>query len=226
MKIKSKSLLFSRLCIDARLASSMRAVEKTLSFFPNLSQTRTGGKLCYYMSNGDPDCFYLLELGRDAIFMSICSVSSPTYYLNDALLKLLEIMHMLNSDYEIYANSLYPYLIFALSGMQIEKYSNILNKNEACRLDRDADLILAGRINSLVKEKEAYKGINSRAMERIECLTAKLLVFESRSDPSVSRISKSLGLEAEELRKMLLRMPRFGYKAIYKTSDAFELVKL
>jgi hypothetical protein len=63
-------------------------------------------------------------------------------------------------------------------------------------------------------------------MERIECLTAKLLVFESRSDPSVSRISKSLGLEAEELRKMLLRMPRFGYKAIYKTSDAFELVKL
>lgn len=214
----------SRIPLRAKLIKKISNVKSALESYPALNPTKYGTLLKYRIeSEIAEEHFYMLEIDKESITIEIHASASPSYFFNEALLRLLSIASVLDGLYEFRIQDLFPYFVYSLAKQQINYYGQKLEKNEGN--EDNSDMILAKRINSLILEnailKEQLKNISAKFIHSI----STLIIMKYSYNSDVDSITKDNGLERNEVLEALKIMPDLGYRVI-DYGNRFNLVKI
>ena len=107
-RIGSKDYLLSIISVDARLLTSLDSIRDVLGRYPGFSalKSKDADRLRYLVRGETDGHFYTVELGKERVSIKIHSISSPLYFADEALVRLLSTASYLGSDYEIDMRSL------------------------------------------------------------------------------------------------------------------------
>lgn len=214
--------LISKLEVKAKLITSMGDIQQKLSIYPNLRQVRRGTLLGYVIEEEHSNRFYSIELDSAHATIIVYSRTTPLYFLDEALIRLLSILQNISKYYEVTLESLYPYLILALSWQRLGR----MLVGGAPAESENTDIILSKRLIELTKSNMQLNEVCNAVINKSRRLLLKLIVLESASNPSIEAISKSAGVRRDEVEKALHDMHESGYKAVLLDSDRFNLVRL
>jgi hypothetical protein len=222
-KNEGKGYLLSRIEVSARLLTRMASVRRTLALYPNLKPVRSGTCLEYVLDDGEArDHFYLVRIESTFATLAIYSKTTPLYFIQEAVLRFLNIIQVIGRDYEVRLPSLYPYLILALSGQQTRR---ILLEETSVQKE-NPDILLARRLIQLMKENKRLGEIHTAELGRSRRLLQTLVVIEGSGGAGIEEITKNTGLSKAEILGILPSLHEIGYKAISITSDKFNLVRM
>jgi len=219
----AKGYLMSRIEVNSRVITDMDNVKKKLEVYPNLKRTRCGACLNYILGDEETrDHFYTIEINRTNAAIVIYAKITPVYFLQEALLRFLNIMQIVSKDYEIGVAGIYPYFVLALGGKQI----NQVEKEEGRSHTENSDILLAKRLIQLLNENKTLREAQRTVLNKSRRLLQRLIVLESANSSSVEEIVGRIGLNKEEVASALESMPEIGYRTIYVNSNRFNLVKM
>ena len=225
---KRESCLVSKIKVRANLVSNIREVKRKLKSYPGLEQVKDGNTPSYMLRcNKSEERFYTLELDSGSVSINIYSSSSPIYFLQEAVLRLLSVMELTKKEYEFYFEDLYPYLILVLAREQISNYTErIVAANRTIDRTDDADILLAKRVILLTKENARLRKNLSDVEEKNRKLLVNLVTQKQSANCDIGTLTQEIGVDREEIIKALSQTKELGYKAVYKSKDRFELVRL
>jgi len=219
------SYLMSRISVKLRLLSSLESTEHKLKNYPGMLLASRGTSLKYVIDQ-QSDHFYTFEIAKDKAELDIFSRQTPLFYMQEALLRLMNLL-LIVKDCEVEIGSIFPYIIAILARQQL---SGILESAPSGRHDAkmqtDVDLLLAKRVKELLKENIDLKQTAAETKAKLEKVTLQLIVASSAGTPSIKELASRTRLSELELKSAIAQLPKLGYKAVYKTSDSFELVSL
>ncbi len=221
---KRESYLISRIPIQSRLKSSMDQVRASLESYPHMRLLQSGEQLRYLLQvESLEDRFYTFSFCSDSIVLELHSKTSPHYFLQESMLRLLSVMLPLADDYEFSAASIFPYLIELLGRERIRHYAEAINEG---RSQGSSDIVLASRINSLLKANSELKlrcgELEVRARKAVSCL----ILAKYGSNASIDGVARENGLDRQEILSALEFMPELGYRVIRDNQNRFSLVRL
>jgi hypothetical protein len=218
-----RGYLQSRMSVGARLATRMSSVKRTLDLYPSLRPIRSGTCLEYLLGDAEgSDHFYSVRLEADRAYLTIFSRTTPVYFIQEAVLRLLSILQTIGKEYEPSFHDLYPYLILALSSQQTRQ---ALLKDPPLPKD-NSDLVLAKRIIQLMRENAELKGRLGMELRRSRRTLQALVVAEAEAGAGIGEIAKAAELSREEVERVLPTLHEIGYKAIQADPDRFDLVRM
>jgi hypothetical protein len=216
--------LLSRIPVNARLLAKPSVLASVLSSYPWLRQLKKGSSLKYAVGEEREDCFYTIEFSKDSVLLTIHSKSSPLYYTQEAMLRILTVFSALEGLYEPDVRSLYPYLINLLASDRFIQLSERLSSEKQDQ-ELGSDIVLAKRINALLSEK-------ARLMEKLEnekkksiSLLSKFLIIKYGSNIDLEAAAMDTGIEDKEIENTLKQMEEQGYKNIRMGKKKFSLVR-
>lgn len=218
-----RGYLLSRIEVSARLLTRMASVRRTLALYPNLRPVRSGTCLEYVIDDGEVrDHFYLVRIESTSATLVIYSKTTPLYFIQEAVLRFLNIIQVIGRDYEVRLPGLYPYLILALAGQQMRR--TLLE--EASVQKENPDILLARRLIQLMKENKRLREMHTAELGRSRRLLQTLVVIEGSGGAGIEEITENTGLSKADILGVLPSLHEIGYKAIRMTSDKFNLVKM
>jgi len=212
--------LLSRMAVKARLLTRRSALAGFLSSYPLLRQLRKGTRVAYLVGEDREDCFYTAEFSDDAVVLTIHSKDSPLYHMQEALLKLLSMLSLLEDFYVPDMRSLYPYLINLLSSYQFSQLSDRLARPKA---EQDSDIILAKRINALLREKSDSAEKLKTERRRLIAVLSKFLVVKYGNILDLDSAARETGIERGELEGMLEGIEGLRYRKVRINEGRFSL---
>jgi hypothetical protein len=222
-KDEGKGYLLSRIEVSARLLTRMASVRRALEPYPNLKPVRSGTSLEYLLDDRQVrDHFYLVRIESASATITIYSKATPLYFIQEAVLRFLNIIQVIGRDYEVHLPSLYPYLILALAGQQTRR--TLLE--EASVQKESSDILLARRLIQLMKENKRLREMHTAELGRSRRLLQTLVVIEGSGGAGIEEITKDTGLSKAEILGILPSLHEIGYKAIRMTPDKFNLVRM
>ena len=208
--------------VDATLATGMAEVKRRLECHPGLSMVGNGSRVRYHVAgDNEKDHFYVVELGAGYMAIETYAKSSPVYFMQEALLRLVAISSLLRDDYTMQLQSLFPYLVGVLAGRALGDMAQKLDDGVRWR---DTDILLAKKIIGLTKENACLRERGAK----LEALSGKLLVSmmiaKYSHDVTVDAIASESGIDAKEVAAALASMPAHGYRVVYSGEKRFSLV--
>ncbi len=217
--------LLSRIPIKARLLAKLSTLASVLGSYPWLRQIRKGSSLKYAIGEEREDCFYTIEFSRDSVLLTIHSKSSPLYYTQEALLRILTLFSALEGLYEPDVRSLYPYLINLLASNHFVQLSENLSSEKPDQ-NLGSDIILAKRINALLGEKAKLMEKMDNEVRKSRFLLSKFVITKYGNNIDLEMATRETGIEGRELENALRQMEEQGYKNIRVGKKRFSLVKV
>ncbi|MEM3839405.1 MAG: hypothetical protein QXF01_02395 [Candidatus Micrarchaeaceae archaeon] len=218
----TEGFLTGRMSMNAKLVTSIGSIKRKLSHYPSLSLIAEGSSLRYMLNHDSESRFYILSITREDVALELFSRTPPIYFINEALLRLLSFAAVLSEDLEFDMRSIFPYLIEALSS-QIPQPK--IAKLDSGKAKPQADLILAGRINQLLRQKAQLERELSESAAKLSRIVALHIIkccgpaFEAES------ILGELGIGIEELGVAIAIMPELGCRAVHMGRGRYSLVK-
>lgn len=219
--LKKNDYVVSDIKVKCKLLTDMKSVRKNIELsrdFIFAKSTRLK-----YILRERPDLYYIVSFDKDSIEFGIYSSGDPLRCLDDALLRLFDIMAILSSDYEVTINGLYPYLIRALAGKPLSFYEEKIPQK---RTDSGTDLILARRISTLMDANAKLDADSKRLYSQLGDLFYNSLAFRHGHGMTIDSITNSLGLDNDIIKRLIADGANFGYKIVHSDSENFDLVKL
>ncbi len=213
----------SKICSNAKLLRTLSSVAKELECYPGLVRIRRGTTLAYLIGREAGDCFYTVELSKDAIALTIHSKASPVYYFQEALLRLLSIFSILEEFYVVDLRSIYPYLINVLGASQL---GNLVDKS-----DKDGsrwsgiESILAKRINSLLSQNAALQGSLEEKERKLDLLLSRFIIAKYGGTVDLDTAAKDIHVESTDIEKAIKNMESLGYKGVRVGERRFSLMR-
>jgi hypothetical protein len=218
-----KGYLLSRIEVSARLLTRMGSVRRTLDLYPNLKPVRSGTCLEYLLDDGEArDHFYLIKIDNTSAKLAIYSKTTPLYFIQEAVLRFLNIIQVIGSDYEVRLSSLYPYLILALASQQMRR--TLLEEPPTKR--ENSDILLSRRMIQLMKDNKRLRELYGAELGKSRKLLQFMVILEGSGGAGIGEITKNTGLSRDEIAGILPSLHEIGYKAISINSDRFNLVKI
>ncbi len=218
-----KSYLFSRISVGAKPMSSFARIKECLRPYPSMELERDGNSLAYVIGEKDGrDHFFLLELDKESIAVSIYSKHTPMRHLQEAMLRLLGVLHTLSSCYDVEMNSLYPYLIMTIAEQQLDTMQYARSQTR----DAIPDTILSRRLMATLSENASLKEERSKLAETLKRVVLRAVVLSSFSDHSVGSIAGRLGIGKKEVVAALDGAESAGYRVVSTGKGTFKLVRL
>lgn len=216
----SERRILMRLPVRARLKISIVELRNLLRKYPGLRQFSHGKRASYYFdATNELIVFHFLE---DSIIYEIYSSSSPVYLLREALLRLFGVVIFLQDAYDLFPESIFPYVVSELSKQEI---NSIPKKVVGAKIN--SETILSKRIITLLDDVESLTTENTELKSRFSLLAAQLLIKESESGLiSISEVSKKYSLKQDVFDSAKNLLGRFGYRAIHQGPDRLKLVNL
>lgn len=204
--------------LRAKLNCSLTKLIATLSNYPNLHLFSKGTELRYAIDCGSN--FYLFRFGPDYIIEEVYSGDSPIYHLTEALIRMMSVVAYLGDSYSVRVESIFPYLISALAGKQIESG---LPKPQA---KSGSDLILAKRIMQIKSSFEKLQSENALLRKETARLLFHLILAESAKGPFNSQaVSKKYSVDGLAIKNALGISGSLGYRVVSQNPESLILVR-
>ena len=212
----------SRIILKAVLKTSLASVGARMLCYPALKQITGNAGLRYLIAPEKiKDRFYVLDLKRTEIIITLNALSSPSYLLRELTLYTVSICMTLSEDYDMDLKGLLPYLCAMLSTHDITG-----NETKRPNLNRESDILLSRRIVEL-------KNQNNELTKRCEQLNASLIsilsnfmAYKYRQITDVNSISKELGIETNLILMALEQLRSQGYKILNGRGGTLEIVRI
>lgn len=217
--------LISKIPVKAKLISSQTKLAKVLGSYLWLRQTREGSNLVYIFGEERKDCFYTVEFSKSLISLTIHSKSSPLYYSQEALLRILSLLSALEDIYEPDIRSLYPYLVNLVASVPFYQLSEKLSSRRE-GAESESDIMLAKRINVLLAENEDIKAKVEKSRLKLRYLLSSFLLLKYGNTINIETVAKDTNIDKEEIEEMLGEMKEFGYKGIKIGEGRFSLARI
>ena len=223
-KRKLESYLISRIPLKAVLVGSLGEVKASLKEYPHIKLLSERQGLRYLLQvESLEDRFYTICFNADSVILELHSRASPHYFLQESILRLLSILMLLADNYEFNTASILPYVIELLGREQIRRHSEKIREDAK---PAPSDIILASRINRLLKENSALKergdALESKERRAVSCL----ILARYGVAGNIDDVAKESLLEREDIVSALEHMPELGYRAIKESQNRFSLVRL
>lgn len=219
----ARGCLFSKLQVDARLMTRVASVKKEMGAYPALNLVREGTSLFYEIRCDEKDDhFYSLELGKASVSLTIYSRQNPTFFMQEATLRLLGILQILSGSYEVKIGSLYPYLILALADQQLTR----LAREEIRKEDTEPELILARKIISLMKENVILKEDYRKTHEKLRRVVLEAMAISGSVKDSAEEVAATLKIDKNDVLAALALAREAGYRVMHTGNSGFSLVRV
>jgi hypothetical protein len=214
--------LSSRISLRASIKTDMRCVRSRMSCYPAMRLSATGTRLTYVMDCEKwADRFHTLELETDRITLTTNSVSSPTYFLKETVLRLVSVSMALSEDYEIDLHGLMPYLIHVLSSSDA-----LTHETEPANFNRDADIILSERVIELLGQKNKLESAANGYRSKLVSAVSALILCKYGNGADRIGMPKDLGVDREIMSEAINELGSRGYRAISSKDGNLEMVRL
>jgi biotin operon repressor len=220
---ETKEYLFSRICIDAAICSSMARVKELLKPYPNMRLERDGTSLRYLLERNDAcDHFFSLEFEKRSIAITVYSKRTPALFIQEAMLRLLGVIQTLSGCYRVELESLYPYLVMVIAAQQLD--SALPQKTQEC--NPLPDVILSKRLIKLINENSKLREEQESLTKNFRRMVLKAVVLSSVSEHSVDSIAAKLGIAKKDVVAALDSAESVGYRVVSTGRGTFNLVRL
>lgn len=217
--------MISIMPLKARLKVSTSTLRQTLKLYPGFRELSYGTVLRWLLENGPDDRFYIVEFSKNLITITLHSRASPLYYMQEVLLKTLSIISLLIDSYDLEISSLYPYLINILASNQLSQLRDkVIEKGP--KIDLGSDIILAKRINELLRDNSRFGKELAVASDKIDLLLSRFIILRYGNSVDIDLIVKETGLESKDVENSLNRIKEIGYKAVSLGNKRFSLVRI
>ncbi len=221
--MRNKDYLFSSISVNAVLISGFAKIKRCLVPYPGMTLERDGTKLLYSMSAAEgEDHFFLLELGKESISMSIYSRLTPMRFIQEAMLRLLGVMQTLSDCYKIEIGSVYPYLIMTIAEQQLDMLQRE-SKHTGMELP---DIILSKRLIAVMNENLTLVEARDRIEKNFKRVVLKAVLLSGLTDYSIESIAGRLGIEKKEVTEALDGAESMGYRVVNAGRGTFNLVRI
>ncbi len=222
---KHTEVLLMRIPIKVRLMTRLHEVKNEMENYPNYKLGRIGTILKYQIvGTKKAGIDYRVELGRSHIILEIGSVDSPLYEMRNSLNILIGTCAILKDHYEVDFGSLYPYLAYELNKEQVDYYDK---QFQQFRKENYSDIILARRINELLRKRNSLTNKVSALESDFGGLIAKILVFEGlHRTTSISEIGSKYSLSKEQVDSGIDCLTKNGYRIRKNSKDKFSVVAI
>lgn len=207
------------------MLSDEASVKKCLDNYPSIKHLSRTKTLSYVARETERDHFYIASFEKDRITLTVYSKTSPTYLSGELLLRLLSFCAMLHNEYEFDIKEIFPYLIESLAGNHINTYKDSIESRARGSNQGNSDIILAKRINSLVKENMALKELNKSLESKKTRFIAEFIALKYGNNAIIDSIERENQLESWEVAKALEFMQSTGYRLVYISKERFRLIK-
>ncbi len=215
--------LFSVISVELTSHPDISAVRDRLGFYPQLRLERSGTALLYTIDQDrGGDHFYTLEVTGSRISLTIYSARTPVFFIQEAVLRMLGMVQTLSGICEIRLESLYPYLIAALTQQEI--YS-MLPKQET-RASLSSDIVLSRRLIRLMNENSEMRDERKKLDESFNRAIIRWAALEAYRKCTVADIASRFGIEEKRVIDALDGAEREGYRVAHSGRDTFTLVRL
>lgn len=221
--------LISRIEIAARLKTRIPDVERVLSCYPALVQTRQGSAASYLIEDKNPDRKFGIELLPGSVAIIIYSWSSPFYYTGEAVAILISILAILKEHYDPEIKDLYPYLISSFlperARRKLERRAEALETGYPKERLPEADYILAGRIVSLLKETRRLNELLTSEKKQFASILARFLLVQYGSSINRGKVAAENNIDESEVNAAIEFLKRDGYSVLDSGNGDLSLVK-
>lgn len=216
----------SKIEVKSRLSCKLSDLRKILNNYPGLIPISYGSIIKYKLLDQNKEYFYTLEISRNSISVTINSGSSPVYYMQEALLRLLSVLSVLEEFCEVDIRSLYPYLINVFSSSKLDQFANRISGMIEVKEDNDVELVFAKRINSLLIEKEDSAQKLKEANVRFASLLSRFIILKYGNNVDIKEIERDTEIKEKEIIDALKHVDTAKYGIIQINNDRFSLVRL
>ncbi|MGC8628949.1 MAG: hypothetical protein ACP5T4_01940 [Candidatus Micrarchaeia archaeon] len=194
---------------------------KALENYPRLKLIAKGSILRYAIEEAQ-DYFYVFELGRDSLTFTIFSKQTPIYFFNDMLLRVFNILQIIDCNVDL--RSVFPYVIFALARQHAAYALSQLPQPKPAQTD--VELLLAKRTKELLNENADLKRSEQNLKDKTASMLALLVIAYAEGTASRKQLAEKFEVGEDELNTAIELLPKYGYRAVFKTFDTFELVSI
>ncbi len=225
MKKTCEQTILMRMPILARLKTSLREVDRTLTSYPHFKAIRRGTILKYALKLGSTvNSVYGIELSKEGIIFDIRSNESPLYDMRSALNISMGVCAILKNHYEVRLDSMYPYIAYEMNKAAIERHSSITTKD----MKRNySDIILAKRINELRRRNAELELEISNTYDTLVDITSGILISEGLNRTAAfSDAFLKYGIDNKYLDAAISRVGSRGYKLTLIEKDRFSVVSI
>lgn len=198
----------------------MKSIKSKLACYPSLKQLSDGTSLKYISIESYNDRFYVFQFEKDSIKATLNSISSPSYFLKETIIRILSVSMLLSDDYKIDFYGLMPYLTFVLVAKDI-KTTHVNPPN----FNRESDLLLSRRVIELSnKNNDLTKDAAVRYRQLISILS-KLIVYKYNKNLDPQNLATELGVERQTVTNAINLLRGIGYTAINSSGNSFDIVE-
>ncbi len=223
MRAKAERTMYlsSRITLKARLMTSMQSVRMRMSCYPAMKQVSRGTRLVFLIENGNAAAmFNTVELEADRISLTTTSSTSPTYFLKDSVLRLISISTALAEDYYVDFSGVLPHVIYLLSDLSI-----LRTESSTCSIDRNADMILSGRIIGLLRQKKTLEDEYAQLKSGLVRVLSELILCRYPDGFDAAQLSRELGLPKGIVCDSISGLAGSGYKVIGAKGRVMRIVR-
>lgn len=217
--------LLSKIPIKAKLSKKLSEVARELGCYPGLRLVKKGTGLKYIIGDDGDDRFYLVEFSRESVSLTINSKISPLSYMQEAVLRLLSLLSLLDGAYQVEISSLYPYLINLLSSYQFSQLKDLGGGSDLGR-NNGSEIVLAKRINSLLRENMEIGNQLTDKKRKLDFVLYKFILARYGNVVDLDLVQKETQMERKEIENTLKSMEGFGYRAVKIGEGRFSLASI
>ncbi len=219
--MKDENYLFSRICIDADLRTGVGHVKKLLSNYPSMHLIKEGTLLSYSIKN-DGGPFFTVDFEHSRISITVHSKETPSFYLQETVLRLLSILQIVSENYEVKIRSLYPYLIMVLAAQQLRVTQSKKPIAAICM----PDIVLSKRLIALLNENTRINAENRRLLADLRKVLLRTVSVYAASGLSLDEISSELGVDKARVIDAIDRAPDLGQRVVRTGKGSFNIVRI
>lgn len=222
---RHKQSLVMRVPIVAKLKTSLREVSDTLNGYPHFKLIRRGSTLKYALEiRSKLGSTYCLEFSRTGVILEVLSKDSPLYDMRSALNISMGTCAMLKDHYDVRFDSIYPYIAYELNKEAVE---NHCSRSAKYTVRNYSDIILAKRINELLKRNEELEMKALKAQSSLNEVASGILIFEGLNRIAVfSETSLRYGIDGQQLEEAIARVGSRGYRLTRLDKGRFSVVSI
>jgi hypothetical protein len=223
MKPKTTKRYLSRsIILKASLSTSLDGVRTRLEKYPDIKFLESRREIRFIATDANEIC-YEFQLSKQYLMAKVLSTTvPPEHFLHNALLRLLSVSSFLEGCYAYEIESVFPVMIDVLSRQHLSQHAITQSRTAA---DRSGDLLLARRINSLLKERSELSDRCGSLNRELNRLTVMLITSRYGSSFSIEDLKKDGIFTEDMLKARLNEIEKSGYKIIRLDKQKMALVR-
>ncbi|MEM0146857.1 MAG: hypothetical protein QXS17_00120 [Candidatus Micrarchaeaceae archaeon] len=218
--------LMSGMHVKLFMQKPLAHAEARLANYPGFVLLSRGSRLEYMLvpDAEKPDHFYTVSIEKDSMHFFIFSKLSPVYFFSEAVLRLISILQLMSTVCTAELSSIYPYLVIALAQRQLAFAAAQAKPDKQQKKQDELSAILSARIKHLIDENSALIQKEAESHSVVTRLLALFIVSGFNGMASISDISAKTGMGVQAIKEAIAALPDFGYRAVFRGADRFDLI--